>query len=69
MWQPIETCPPMTAVLLYSAGYVVGHFNTTNNKWWTTTDGTKTIGEIALNRDGPTHWMPLPDAPDLTKSD
>lgn len=63
-WQPIETAPPMTAVLLYACGPVIGHFNTTNDKWWTETDGTKTTAERNLNSfNKPTHWMSLPDAP------
>jgi hypothetical protein len=63
-WQPIETAPKMTAVLLYAAGYHIGHFNETNGKWWTQTDGTGTSGELILNSWGkPTHWMPLPAPP------
>ena len=68
MWQPIKTAPKMTAVLLYSSGYHIGHFNETNNKWWTYTDGTGTAGECILNSWGkPTHWMPLP-APPVTEN-
>jgi hypothetical protein len=63
-WQPIETAPKMRAILLYASGYVVGHFNTTNMKWWVETDGTGTAGERNLNSfNGPTHWMPLPEPP------
>ncbi len=63
-WHPIATCPPMTAVLLYAAGYHIGHFNETNNRWWTHTDGTGTAGELLLNSwSRPTHWMPLPPEP------
>lgn len=63
-WQPIETAPKMTAILLYASGYQIGHFNETNGKWWTQTDGTKTAGERNLNSwNPPTHWMPLPPAP------
>lgn len=67
-WQPIETAPKDTAILIYASAYYVAHFNTTNDKWWTYSDGTKTAGERLLNSwSGPTHWMPLPDAPDLDK--
>ena len=64
-WQPIETVPKDKAVLIYAAGYYVAHFNTTNNRWWTQTDGTGTSGERILNSWGaPTHWMPLPQPPE-----
>lgn len=64
-WQPIETAPEMETVLLYAPGLVhVGHFNTTNNKWWTYTNGEGTISEVNLNSWAkPTHWMPLPEPP------
>ncbi len=63
-WQPIDTCPKMTAVLLWASGYHVGHFNETNGKWWTYTDGRGTTSEVLLNANNkPTHWMPLPTPP------
>ena len=63
-WQPIETAPKMTAIMLYAAGYYIGHFNTTNNRWWLQDDGTVTATERLLNSwSPPTHWMPLPEPP------
>jgi hypothetical protein len=63
-WQPIETCPKMTAVLLYATGYYIGHFNETNSRWWVESDGTQTAAEASLNGfNKPTHWMPLPAPP------
>ncbi len=57
-WQPIETAPKDTALLLYTGwSYAIGHFNT--------------LPDISAWVDGfqhrklehPTHWMPLPKAP------
>lgn len=63
-WQPIETAPKMTAILLWAHRYCVGHFNTRNDKWWIYTDGTGTMEEIIINsHNKPTHWMPLPEPP------
>lgn len=64
-WQPISECPPDTAVLLWSNGYVVGHFNTGHRRWCSYTDGTGTAAEVQMNREGmgPSHWMPLPAPP------
>ena len=63
-WQPIETAPKMTAILLWASGYYVGHFNETNGRWWTYTDGRGTTSEILLNSNNkPTRWMPLPEPP------
>lgn len=65
MWQPIKTAPKMTAIILYAAGYYIGHFNTTNNKWWSSGHGTDTATDRHLNSPGNlTHWMPLPEAPE-----
>ncbi len=57
-WQPIETAPKDTAVLVYHAGFSVAHFNTTLSRW---------IGydfeSSSFRQFPPTHWMPLPAPP------
>lgn len=63
-WQPIETAPKDTAVMLYAGGYLIGHFSTFYNLWCTETDGMGTPGERMLNSWlQPTHWRPLPERP------
>ena len=56
-WQPIETAPRDRAVLVYSLGYHVAHWNTLVERWigygWSTPD-TKLFA-IAP----PTHWCEL----------
>jgi hypothetical protein len=54
-WQPIETAPKNTAILVYSWGYDVAHFNTLLNAWVACWDHRKLKGV--------THWQPLPDPP------
>ena len=70
-WRTIDECPADTAVLLYDAGYVVGHWNTKFARWCTYTDGAGTTAEVRMNRFGmgPTHWQPLPDPPAEVKID
>lgn len=60
-WQPIETCPQDTCVMVYSAGYYLAHFNTFYGKW--IGQGENTEDSRWINRYTPTHWAPLPEAP------
>lgn len=62
-WQPIDTAPKDTAILLYGFGFSVAHFNTAYGKW--IAYGYETPDTIMLNTasSAPTHWMPLPAAP------
>ncbi len=63
-WQPIETAPKDTAILLYYHAYAIGHWNSAAQRWWTYTDGHRTVEERVLNSfKPPTHWMPLPEPP------
>lgn len=61
MWQPIETAPKDGAdVLVYGEGsYAVASWN--GEEWRDMGD----IGWAGMYGDGnqPTHWMPLPEAP------
>ena len=63
-WQPIETAPKDTFIMIYACGWQLAHFDTNYGRWCTYTDGTGTAGEMMLNRNGPTHWQYLPDGPD-----
>lgn len=60
-WQPIETAPKNTALLLWWPHWsqfepIVG--------WWQINGGWQS-GELPLEGDNtpPTHWMPLPEPP------
>lgn len=67
-WRPIESALKGKEILLFvpdeSPQYVAG--------WWCETDdgdgwayADETLYELAVFAPEPTHWMPLPDAPDL----
>jgi len=58
-WQPIETAPEDTAVLVYGFGYEVAHFNTALKQWVACYD------HRPLNH--PEWWQPLPEAPRAVK--
>ena len=56
-WQPIETAPKDTAVLLWLGWrFEIGHFNTALGRWAANWD------HRALEVPA-THWMPLPSPP------
>lgn len=67
MWQPIETAPKDNAILLYCPGTYQARKifmakwhqpgNASNPGFWAPYDGIK--ARLA----NPTHWMPLPEAP------
>jgi hypothetical protein len=60
-WQPIETAPPQTAVLVYRPGATLYRryagdraARTAHGRhWW-----------LSLPHGQPTHWMPLLDPPE-----
>ena len=57
VWQPIETAPKDTAVLLWLEWrFEIGHFNTALGRWAANWD------HRALEVPA-THWMPLPSPP------
>jgi hypothetical protein len=68
-WQPIETAPKSMPVLVFDAGSVsVAVLQPSTKKWCGIVDG----GLVGIPEgDGilffevyfPTHWMPLPEAP------
>ena len=66
-WQPIETAPKNgTEVLLYSrVGHVIGKFCrwAPDDRDWMGSDWVVTWDDSCLSTP-PTHWMPLPAAPD-----
>lgn len=62
-WQPIETAPKGQLVLVYSATFVLAHFNTYYDMWIGTardSEDTKMLNRASTR---PTHWMPLPQPP------
>jgi hypothetical protein len=71
-WQPIETAPKDTEILLTDMAFVhVGRFDAEADAEypWRFLDWTSRKSEIGLNgwkhdiERGPTHWMPLPAPP------
>jgi hypothetical protein len=63
-WQPIETAPRETDVLLFvpreAVSYVVaGLFNNGEEDGWSSA-----LREMMWLDHEPTHWMPLPDPPE-----
>ena len=70
-WLPIETAPKDCDILLYCQchGAVRGKWNDDRygkkpNPYWTH-DREKIWGVNAIRADQPTHWRPLPDAPNI----
>lgn len=62
-WQPIETAPMATWILVWAPSSIVRSAalcQIDGRKWWT--EGRS--GELGF---WPTHWMPLPEPP--TKAD
>lgn len=60
-WQPIETAPNDEGILVaYDSGIISLVDADDNDFCWRPYDGIRTPG-----REAPTHWMPLPDPPQL----
>lgn len=64
-WQPVETAPKNEAVLIAGGDVlypIVASLNKTKDResWDLDVQGAILAEEIA---DAPTHWMPLPEAP------
>ena len=58
-WQPIETVPTNTKVLLWSNGFVVvGLFDSEKSCWWSL------LFNMNFKMEKPTAWMPLPEPPE-----
>ncbi len=56
MWQPIETAPQDTLVMIYSPfGYDIAYLNSQTMTWF--------IREGQQYNFAPTCWMPLPEPP------
>jgi len=74
-WLPIETAPKTGDVLLACPrrGVVRGRWEEnkyakTPRPYWTH-DRERSFGIIETRADQPTHWMPLPDMPNVKHSD
>lgn len=60
-WQPIETAPKDgTRVLLFSGAWFTGYYAHSRYKW----DPGKWRSDEYPDLTNPTHWMPLPQAPE-----
>ena len=64
-WQPIETAPSDTVVLVHSAhhGYALAHKLLGAGKPWTMYIAGQPMLLQPLLKWHPTHWMPLPETP------
>jgi len=62
-WQPIETAPKETCVLVFAQGrqYVAEYCDGDADWWWYVTDNKN--GPYPLRGGSPTYWMPLPAPP------
>jgi len=64
-WQPIETAPERTHILVYLDGNV--HESSLGLQgWWFPFSEYHGCGCCGSSTDKPTHWMPLP-APPITE--
>lgn len=73
-WQPIETAPKNQEILLYCPrrGVVRGRWSDEiyaryPKPYWTH-DRERLFGVHETREDQPTHWMPLPEAPNAVLS-
>jgi hypothetical protein len=58
-WQPVETIPPNTKVLLWHNGFVlIGLFDSDKNCWWSL------LYNMNFKMEKPTHWAALPEPPE-----
>ena len=69
-WSTIETAPrDGTAVLLYytSDGIVYGTYDPATADWWSiNVSNDEFISRYAESCEEPTHWMPLPNPPNMS---
>lgn len=62
-WQPIETAPTNTSVLILTKnGIFEAHATEYSGLWWFAKDP-RDGGVLSLEDVDPTHWMPLPNPP------
>jgi hypothetical protein len=68
-WQPIETAPDETEVIVANQDWLSGNFHIStawrhaeSGKWWRPHSGPSLASNIT-----PTHWMPLPAPPPTTE--
>lgn len=59
-WQPIETAPDREYILILVDGQITGVGSTYLGDWWASMPN----GEVCELNEPPTHWMPLPEAPE-----
>lgn len=66
-WQPIETAPRVTRVLISCAGQNIVDIGSQTHKgdgkWIWITDDNESHESGYFGESEPTHWMPLPDPP------
>ncbi len=68
-WQPIETAPKDgTDILVYNDDGHVYEARYDYDKWRFATADQHGCGCCAGYDDAPTHWMPIPDKPEVDKS-
>jgi hypothetical protein len=63
MWQPIETAPTDTPVLVWHPGLGMGGWNCMAKGDDGTWRETAHDGRVLKEGYEPTHWMPLPEPP------
>lgn len=68
-WQPIETAPANTMLLVWGPlGFSIAEYEPASNdqRWWYAyANGELATDDDAVIRPTPTHWTPLPQSPDV----
>ena len=72
-WQPIKTAPEWQRVLVFQREEgptlscktgVFAAVKTGPDEWSLTSHGKKSVRDMNVLNPSPTHWMPLPEAPE-----
>jgi hypothetical protein len=69
-WQPIETCPrDGTHILLFMEDNITeGYYHSGSNEWKGSQLSEHGCGCCGCPNEAPTHWQPLPPAPEKINS-
>ena len=66
-WQPIETAPTDTEILVFMYGEIYQARFDRWGRWAFPMANYHGCGCCAVDDDSPSHWMPMPDPPETTQ--